>query len=197
MLDSWRNRELRLNRSLIGLIAKMELLLLQYKIFVGNLRDRGWVERLGERYDDIDVAILRPDGRNVLWDITVCRALVELLRAKLERRNTLDIPRDCNGFTSFGIGDCNSSLVLFQGQVEGRIDAKVDGAAEEKLVEAETLDRIDISVWLRCKVYFAMTYTTAAATLLLLALTGRQDLSFSHCVCFDSIAENDRRCAMG
>ena len=112
------------------------------------MRDRRWVERLGERYDDIDVAILRPDGRNVLWDVTVCCALVELLRAKLERGNTLDIPRDCNGFTSLGIGDCNSSLVLFQGQVEGRVDAEVDGAAEEKLVEAETLDTIDISVWL-------------------------------------------------
>lgn len=147
MPDSWRNRELGLNRSLIGLIAKMELLLLQNEIFVGNLRDRRWAERLGERYDDIDVAILRPDGRNVLWNIAVCRTLVEFLRAKLERRDTLDIARDCNGFTSLGIGDCNSSLVLFQGQVEGRIDAEVDGAAEEKLVEAKSLERIDVSVW--------------------------------------------------
>lgn len=139
VLDSGGNGKRRLNGSLVGLVAEVKILLLQDDILVGGLGDRDGVERLRQGHDDVDVAVLRPDGRNVLGERTIRGALVELLGAKLKRRDALCVAGDLDDLARLGVVDGDGSLVLLGGVVESHVEAKVDGAAEEELVEVESL----------------------------------------------------------
>jgi hypothetical protein len=82
------------------------------------------------------MAILSPYRGNFLGNASCSCALVELFGSKFERRDLVNISGNSDSFAGLGVGDGNPSLVFFVRVVEGDVDTKVDGAADEELVEA-------------------------------------------------------------
>ncbi|KAI6757574.1 hypothetical protein HG531_003399 [Fusarium graminearum] len=123
VLNSGWNGKLGLDRSLVGLVAEVELLFLEHEIFLGDGRDGNWVEGL----------------RDVFGDLSVCEIVKDLLRSKFKGRDAFNIAGNHDGLASVGVGDGNSLLVLLHCKVHSRIETKVDGATKNELVEAEAL----------------------------------------------------------
>lgn len=138
-LDSGRDSECGLDRSFIAVVAQVEFLLLQHEIFFRDGRDGSRVERLREGNGDVDMAVLRPDRRDILRNLAIDLAGVYEFRPQFERRNTFNVSRDFDRLASLGVVDGNCLLVLLRGIVHGSIKAEIDSATEKQLVEAEAL----------------------------------------------------------
>lgn len=139
VLNRLGDRKCLLRHALVRVVVELKIFLNEDDIFLGDLRYRGRVERGGEGDDDIEVGVLGPDWGDPLGDWAVRRTLVELLGPKFERWDVVDVSGNLDDLAGLRVGSIDAGLILPVQIVDAEVDTKVDGAAEEKLVEGYSL----------------------------------------------------------
>ena len=139
VLDMGREGEPGADNALVGAVAHVEFVLAQHDILGRRTVDGGRVERRRHSDDNVDVAILRPDGCDFAWNRRDLRAVVELLRPQLKRRDIFKVRGDDDGLAGLGVCHFNAALVLSVVVGHANVESKVHHGAEDELVEGESL----------------------------------------------------------
>src|SRR5688572_26559572 len=119
--------------TLVLVIIHVEALLIQHKVFVGDLRQRGRVEGRRQGDDDVDITVLRPNWRNLPGESSDRRTLVKLPRTQLEGRDSIEVLGNSGRLASLRIGDGDSGLILAVPVANAHVDAEIDSTTKSQL----------------------------------------------------------------
>lgn len=163
----------------------MKPLLVQHDILRRHRGKRSRVKRGRDCNNNVQVAVLRPDGSNGLGKRSVRGALVQVFRSKLVRRDAAQIVWNCDGRPGFGMRDDLAGLFLCQVEAEAGIDAKVDSNGRDDFTNAKALynssAKPSAHISLRSEADAIMTYTALLLAPSRLARRPLRSSCFGHC----------------